>query len=263
VTTETQPIHREPSQPDAVLLVAKSAFAAAPHQDMQRLATLAGQLRGARTVRVAFTEQGTPSLREALGALIDEGVGNLLLVPLMLPLEPSFQNWLTKTLKRWRAADPRPWPSLSITASPTASTLMARLLEDLAGTAQALDLSSSVRPAGEGSLVPAQKRRVLVCQGAPCNSAGADAIWGHLRNQQERQKLRVTGDGTMTAKSTCLGPCNLAPVMQVFPEGTYYGGVTEEAVDRIVAEHLLGGCVVEDFAYHPTGRKQRLRNLSE
>ncbi|MFN6984017.1 MAG: CbiX/SirB N-terminal domain-containing protein, partial [Rhizobium oryzihabitans] len=148
MTTETQPIHREPSQPDAVLLVAKSAFAAAPHQDMQRLATLAGQLRGARTVRVAFTEQGTPSLREALGALIDEGVGNLLLVPLMLPLEPSFQNWLTKTLKRWRAADPRPWPSLSITASPTASTLMARLLEDLAGTAQALDLSSSVRPAG-------------------------------------------------------------------------------------------------------------------
>ena len=68
MTTETQPIHREPSQPDAVLLVAKSAFAAAPHQDMQRLATLAGQLRGARTVRFAFTEQGTPSLREALGA---------------------------------------------------------------------------------------------------------------------------------------------------------------------------------------------------
>lgn len=263
MTTETEPTYREPSQPDAVLLVAKSAFAAAPHQDMQRLATLAGQLRGAQTVRIAFTEQGTPSLREALGALIDEDVEHVLLVPLMLPLEPSFQNWLTKTLKRWRALDPRAWPSLSITASPTSSALMARLLEDLAETAQELDLSPSARPAGEGSLVPAQKRRVLVCQGAPCNSAGADVIWGHLRNQQERRKLRVTGDGTMTAKSTCLGPCNLAPVMQVFPEGTYYGGVTEAAVDRIVAEHLLGGRIVEDFAYHPTGRKQRLRNLSK
>lgn len=263
MTDNTHPTHREPSAPDAVLLVAKSAFAAAPHQDMQRLAMQAEGLCGARTVRIAFTEQGTPSLREALFELIDADVGHILIVPLMLPLEPSFHNWMTKTLKRWRAGDLRPWPSLSITASPTSSSLMARLLEDLAATAQVLDPSGSVRPAGEGSLVPAQKRRVLVCQGAPCNSAGADVIWGHLRNQQERQKLRVTGEGTMTAKSTCLGPCNLAPVLQVFPEGTYYGGVTEGAVDRIVAEHLLGGRVVDDFAYHPTGRKQRLRNLSE
>jgi (2Fe-2S) ferredoxin len=69
----------------------------------------------------------------------------------------------------------------------------------------------------------------------------------------------VTGDGTMTAKATCLGPCALAPVVQLFPEGTWYGGVTEAAVDRIVEEHLLGGRIVDAFAYQPTGRKQRLR----
>lgn len=34
-------------------------------------------------------------------------------------------------------------------------------------------------------------------------------------------------DGLMSAKASCLGPCNLAPVMQVLPEGTYYGGLTE------------------------------------
>jgi (2Fe-2S) ferredoxin len=50
-----------------------------------------------------------------------------------------------------------------------------------------------------------------------------------------------------------------ASVIQVFPEGTYYGGVTEAAVDRIVSEHLLGGSIVDDFAYQPTGRKQTLR----
>lgn len=253
----------QPTGKSALLLVAKSAFAAAPHQDMQRLAALAEGLGDASVVRFAFTEQGTPSLREALVDLVGEDVGRIVLLPLLLPMEPSFHNWLTKSLKRWRAADPRPWPSVSITASPIASALMARLLADLVETSQEVDLSPSARPAAEGSLVPAQKRRVLVCQGGPCNSAGADAIWGHLRNQQERQKLRVTGDGVMTAKSTCLGPCNLAPVLQVFPEGTYYGGVTEAAIDRIVTEHLLGGTPVEDFAYHPTGRKQRLRTLSE
>jgi (2Fe-2S) ferredoxin len=49
----------------------------------------------------------------------------------------------------------------------------------------------------------------------------------------------------------------------VFPEGTYYGGVTEDAIDRIIGDHLLGGRITEDFAYHPTGRKQRLRTPSE
>lgn len=263
MTTKSTSPSSSPPAPDAVLLLAKSAFAAAPHQDMRHLATLAEGLAGARIVRFAFTEQGTPSLREALLDLVEENAGRILLVPLMLPMEPSFHNWLTKTLKRWRAADPRPWPSLSIAASPASSAVMARLIEDLAATSQDLDLSAPARPAAEGSLVPAQKRRVLVCQGGPCNSAGADAIWGHLRNQQERQKLRVTGDGVMTAKSTCLGPCNLSPVLQVFPEGTYYGGVTEEAVDRIIAEHLVGGRIVEAYAYHPTGRKQRLRHLPE
>lgn len=247
-------------QQQALLLIAKSAFAAAPHQEMQRLASLIAQGRPDAVVRFAFTEQGTPSLHEALMGLVDERPRIITIVPLVLPMEPSFHNWLLRSLKRWHAVDQRPWPPLSITADIASSPLLPALTESLIATSDPLDMSSGRAVAAEGSLVPPQKRRVLVCVGGTCNSAGADTIWNHLRNQQERQKLRVTGDGTMTAKSTCLGPCNLAPVLQVFPEGTYYGGVTEQAVDRIIAEHLLGGRIVEDFAYHPTGRKQRLRN---
>jgi (2Fe-2S) ferredoxin len=238
----------------AILLIAKSAFAAAPHQEMQRLAELAASLRPGALVGFAFTEQGKPSLHEALVGLLDEDLDDLVVVPLVLPMEPSFHIWLKKSLARWQAADPRPWPALSIASDIASSSLMAQLLEELLNTSEDLAVPSVRASAAEGSLVPPQKRRVLVCEGGACNSAGADAIWGHLRNQQERRKLRVTGDGTMTAKSS-----NLAPVLQVFPEGTYYGGVTEHAVDRIITEHLLAGHVVEDFAYHPTGRKQRLR----
>lgn len=247
----------------AILLIAKSAFAAAPHQEMQRLAKLAASLRPGAIVRFAFTEQGTPSLHEALVGLLEEDLDDLVVVPLVLPMEPSFHIWLKKSLARWQAADPRPWPALSIASDIASSPSMAQLLEELLKTSEELPVPSVRASAAEGSLVPHQKRRVLVCEGGACNSAGADAIWGHLRNQQERRKLRVTGDGTMTAKSTCLGPCNLAPVLQVFPEGTYYGGVTEQAVDRIITEHLLAGHIVEDFAYHPTGRKQRLRPLPQ
>ncbi|MBB6468971.1 (2Fe-2S) ferredoxin [Aminobacter lissarensis] len=244
----------------AVMLVAKSAFAASPYKQMQRLADLAATLPGVDHASFGFTEQGTPSLREALAALRQTNVSDILILPLMLPVEPSFTAWLVKSLRRWQAEDGAPWPSMRIAQGLAESPLLPVLMAELVAGA---DAATTVPPleklTPEGSLVPAQKRRVLVCQGGPCNASGADLIWGHLRNQQDRQKLRITGDGTMTAKSTCLGPCNLAPVLQVFPEGTYYGGVTEAAIDRIVSEHLLGGVVVEDFAYQPTGRKQVLR----
>ncbi|WP_269932348.1 (2Fe-2S) ferredoxin domain-containing protein [Aminobacter sp. HY435] len=244
----------------AVLLVAKSAFAAAPHQQMQQLAAIVAALPGVAGARFGFTEQGTPSLRDALGDLRAEGFSDILILPLMLPIEPSFTTWLTKSLRRWQAEDSAAWPRIRIAQGLADSPLLANLMGSLVQDAvHAPEIAAAAKATAEGSLVPAQKRRVLVCQGGPCNAAGADLIWGHLRNQQERQKLRFAGDGTMTCKSTCLGPCNLAPVIQVFPEGTYYGGVTEAAIDSIVTHHLLGGVVVEEFAYSATGRKQTLR----
>lgn len=118
---------------------------------------------------------------------------------------------------------------------------------------------STEAPAVEGSIVPAHKRRVLVCQGAPCIRVGAETVWGHLRNEQKRLGLRTAGEGTMSARTSCLGPCNLAPVVQIWPEGTRYGGVDEAGMDRIVDRHLLEGEIVEDLAYRPSGAKQTLR----
>ena len=244
----------------AVLLVAKSAFAAAPHAEMQRIATMAAMLPGVAAAMACYSEQGQPSLRDALLSLRGGPYDAILVVPLVLPLEPSFLNWITRSLKRWQSEHPGRWPPVRISRDIAQSLHFEPLLGALINGAAA---EPAVPPDDhvklEGSLVPAQKRRVLVCEGGACNAAGAHAIWGHLRNLQESRKLRMTGEGTMTAKATCLGPCNLAPVLQVYPEGTYYGGVTETAVDRIVEEHLLGGSVVHDFAYEPTGRKQRLR----
>ncbi|WP_245432178.1 (2Fe-2S) ferredoxin domain-containing protein [Aminobacter aminovorans] len=221
---------------------------------------MAAMLPGVAAAMACYSEQGQPSLRDALLSLRGGPYDAILVVPLVLPLEPSFLNWITRSLKRWQSEHPGRWPPVRISRDIAQSLHFEPLLGALINGAAA---EPAVPPDDhvklEGSLVPAQKRRVLVCEGGACNAAGAHAIWGHLRNLQESRKLRMTGEGTMTAKATCLGPCNLAPVLQVYPEGTYYGGVTETAVDRIVEEHLLGGSVVHDFAYEPTGRKQRLR----
>lgn len=244
----------------AIVLLSKSAFAAAPIADMQRLAALAQTMGLAPIVKFAFSEQGGPSLLETLLTLRRPEIDEITIVPLILPMEPSFATWLRRSLARWQKRDPQTWPSLRIGKGLADSPMLPELLAQLLTEPASPPVAAAASPKLEASIVPPQKRRVLVCQGGACNAAGAYAIWGHLRNHQQRQDLRNTGDGTMTAMATCLGPCSLAPVLQVFPEGTYYGGVDEAAIDRIVTEHLIGGQIVDAYAYAPTGKKQSLRS---
>lgn len=119
-------------------------------------------------------------------------------------------------------------------------------------------VEAPVASATAGSVIPPQKRRVLVCQGGSCNHAGAGSIWGHLRSEQKRLDLRDAGYGMMSARTSCSGPCNLAPVVQVFPEGIWYGGVDEAGIDRIIDAHLLRG-EIREIAYEPLLTKQALR----
>ena len=244
------------SEPVRVLLLARSATAAQPVREMERWASAMAALPGVSGASLAFSEEGPLSLRDGLRALVDQSDQPIVVVPMVLPSEPSFENWLRRTIRRWQAADARPWPEVRIAAFPG----MQQQMQDVLTACLASDAPIEPgKPAGEGSIVPAQKRRVLVCMGGPCNAAGAAPIWGHLRNEQKRLSLRTAGDGMMSAKTSCLGPCSLAPVLQVWPEGTLYGGVDEAGVDAIVQEHLLGGRIVEALAYHPTGAKQKLR----
>jgi (2Fe-2S) ferredoxin len=246
----------------AVVLLAKSAIAAAPRREMEAMAAIAAARAGVAHATHAFSEQGQPSLRDVLLGLRREGYAEIRIVPLLLPMEPSFAAWIAKTVLRWQALDDEPWPSIRVGTGPDASAVTAGLVADLVeAAAHAPTLARPEWPAVTGSVVAAAGRRIVVCQGGPCNEAGAAVLWGHLRNEQERLGLRTAGRGTMSAKSSCLGPCSLAPVVEVWPEGTVYGGVDEAGLDRIVAEHLIGDRPVADLAYDRTGKKQFLREV--
>lgn len=242
-----------------VILLAKSAIAAQPLGEMARLAA-AVTAAGHAEASFAFTEQGQPSLRDQLDELAGQGVAEIALVPLMLPMEPSMRAWLTRAVHRWRAADEgRRDILVRIGPGPADLSMLAALAAALAEAALAAEPVPAQGEKPLGSVVPDHARRVLVCQGGPCNDVGAALVWGRLRNEQARLGLRETAS-MMSAKTSCLGPCNLAPVVQVYPEGVYYGGVDEAGIDRIIAEHLVGGQVVEDLAYAPGPGKQRLRS---
>lgn len=243
-----------------ILLAVRAALGAAPLAEMESWAAQARALHPEALVIFAFVEQGAPSVRSTLAALRAAGVDEILVVPLLLPFEPSLRNSLGRMIARWRQVELGHWPPVRIGSgwAPEAGQA-AGLMERLIGSAVAAEPLQMEVLEPEGSLVPAQQHRVLVCAGGPCTQAGALMLWQHLRARQDEWKLRHEGAGMMSCRTTCLGPCALAPVMQVWPDGTTYGGLDEAGVDAVLRGHVVSGTPVDALCYRPTGRKQTLR----
>jgi (2Fe-2S) ferredoxin len=242
-----------------ILILAKAAIAAAPRAEMAALAEAVAARSPGHDATYAFSEQGSPSLRARLSELGAADVPEVIIVPAMLPMEPGFPAWIRRAVHRWMKTQAAPFPKITIAPPPLdVPDIIAALLSAAARAAKA-DVTQTATAVPDASVIHGQKRRVLLCMGGPCNDAAAGPLWQHLRAEQDRLGLREAGEGMMSCKTSCLGPCNLAPVVQVWPEGTTYCGVDEGALDRILAEHILGGTPVADLAYEPGRTKQRLR----
>ncbi len=77
-----------------------------------------------------------------------------------------------------------------------------------------------------------------------CNKKGAVVLLQYIE-----EEIIDRGMDAMVSGTGCLKACEKGPVMIVYPNNYWYGGVTEEAVDKIldaleddraVAEYLIG-----------------------
>jgi (2Fe-2S) ferredoxin len=243
--------------PPVLLLLAKAAIAAPAHAEMESLAQAVGAALPDWIVTWAYSEQGLPSLRARLE--MHATAERIRILPLSLPNEPGATNAALKAVQRWAAQYSGHVPPVDL--APPLSAHM----PDLAAILATLARAPATRPAPthalprDAALIPDHALRVLVCSGGPCMNAGAAAVWQHLRHRQDAEKLRQHGEGMMSCRTSCLGPCALAPVMQIWPEGSYYCGVDTDALDRIVNQHIRERHPVADLLYTPDGRKQSLR----
>ncbi len=48
-------------------------------------------------------------------------------------------------------------------------------------------------------------------------------------------------------KCGCLDVCEKGPMVAVYPDGVFYGGVTPEDVSRIIDSHIVNGKVLKDL----------------
>lgn len=84
---------------------------------------------------------------------------------------------------------------------------------------------------------------VLVCAGAACISSHSLEVKKALEKALEKYQLQ---DEVRVIETGCMGPCELGPVMLVYPEGVFYIKLTPEDVDRIAEEHFLKGRPVKE-----------------
>ncbi len=126
---------------------------------------------------------------------------------------------------------------------------MSATAEDIARAADAL-----AKAGGDGI-----QRHIFICvepqKGECCAPQQGAASWKYLKKRLKQLgldgPLRQGGGGVARTKADCLRICFAGPVAVVWPDGVWYHSCTEDVLERIIQEHLIGGHPVEEFRLRP------------
>ena len=95
------------------------------------------------------------------------------------------------------------------------------------------------------------RRHLLVCTGPRCTQDGAaQALFDSLGDKFKAAGLDKGDLRVKRSRVNCFADCKGGPVMCVQPDGTWYYNVTSENMERIIAQHLVGGQPVQELVFH-------------
>lgn len=77
-----------------------------------------------------------------------------------------------------------------------------------------------------------------------CDPEGDDILRDLLKSEIKRRGLKAS---VRANKAGCLDQCEMGPVLVIYPQAIWYGGVREKDVPRIVEETIINGQVIEDL----------------
>ena len=96
------------------------------------------------------------------------------------------------------------------------------------------------------------RHHVFVCTtGKSCSRQGAENIHSTIKHAVKGAGVK---DTVRVNHAGCMNQCGHGPMVVVYPQDVWYGGVTPRDARRIVAEHLVAGRPVEELRRSCCGR---------
>ncbi|MFQ3650025.1 MAG: (2Fe-2S) ferredoxin domain-containing protein [Gemmataceae bacterium] len=103
-------------------------------------------------------------------------------------------------------------------------------------------LQSVAAKLGIGTL----QRHIFLCTGPSCCSAEeGQAAWERLKAVVKERGLTHC----YRTKVGCLRVCGQGPIAVVYPEGTWYAGMSAERIERLVVQHGQQGRPVAEWTF--------------
>ena len=90
----------------------------------------------------------------------------------------------------------------------------------------------------------APAKHAAVCTNQTCAESGATAVLEGLRSA-----ARDADCDARITRTSCLGQCGDGPIVAVYPDGVWYGGVTTDDTDRVVDSHLADDSIVSELVH--------------
>jgi (2Fe-2S) ferredoxin len=94
------------------------------------------------------------------------------------------------------------------------------------------------------------QRHVFLCTGPRCCTPETGlASWEMLKKLLKDKGLLSGRNACYRTKVGCLRICTEGPTMVVYPEGTWYHGMTPERIESFVEQHLVQGKPIEEWVF--------------